>query len=122
MAPNETPPEAEALFAQLVTRFSKDPSVTPPSATKGRSFGASALKADGKIIAMLAAGELVVKLPRRRVDELVASGTGRPFDPGHGRVMKEWVAVNPREAGVWGELAREAREYVAATPSKRRRG
>jgi hypothetical protein len=33
-----------------------------------------------------------VKLPRERVDELVEAGAGHRFDPGHGRLMKEWVA------------------------------
>jgi hypothetical protein len=27
------------------------------------------------------------------VDELVASGVGKHFDPGHGRLMWEWVVV-----------------------------
>ena len=119
MTPSDTPPDAEALFAHLVTRFSADPSVTPPSTTRRRSFGASALKVDGKIFAMLAAGELVVKLPRQRVDELVTSGTGRPFDLGHGRVMKEWVTIGPRHGRSWGELADEARQFVAGSGRRR---
>jgi TfoX/Sxy family transcriptional regulator of competence genes len=117
---DSTPPEAEALFQRLVARFSDDPSVTPPSAGKG--FGASGLKVDGKIFAMLSRGELVVKLPRQRVDELVDSGTGRPFDPGHGRVMKEWVRIAPRHSRSWAKLAEEALQFVAAAarPSRRR--
>jgi hypothetical protein len=110
-----TPQEAQALFEQLVTCFSTDPSVTPPSVGKAGKFGASGLKVDRKIFAMLSRGRLVVKLPRQRVDELVASGTGERFDPGHGRVMKEWVTVAPRHGRSWGELAQEAREFVAAT-------
>jgi TfoX/Sxy family transcriptional regulator of competence genes len=115
-----TPPAAEALFERLVTRFSADPSVTPPTAGKG--FGASGLKVEGKIFAMLSRGELVVKLPRQRVDELVASGTGRPFDPGHGRVMKEWVTIRPSHGRSWVKLAEEAQQFVAAAarPSRRR--
>jgi hypothetical protein len=64
--------DADARFERLVSRFSSDPSVSPPSAGKGGKFGESALKVDGKIFAMLSRGELVVKLPRERVDELVA--------------------------------------------------
>ncbi len=70
---------------------------------------------------MLFEGRLVLKLPRQRVDELVGSGAGRRFDPGHGRVMKEWVTIAPRHGRDWGDLAREARQFVAAVPSARRR-
>jgi hypothetical protein len=31
-----------------------------------------------------------------RVDVLVSSGKGKYFDPGHGRLMKEWLAVDHR--------------------------
>ena len=120
MTRRRTPQEAEALFEQLVAAFSADPSVTLPSATKGGKFGASGLKVDGKIFAMLAKGELVVKLPRSRVDELVASGTGRPFEPGHGRLMKEWVTIAPNHGRDWGKLAQEARRFVAAPRADRR--
>jgi len=114
--------EADALFEQLISHFSSDPAVTPPSGAKGRRFGASGLKVDGKLFAMVSKGELVVKLPRQRVDELVASGIGSRFDPGHGRVMKEWVTVAPRHSRSWRELAHEARDFVASTASRSRRG
>jgi hypothetical protein len=55
--------------------------------------------------------QFVVKLPKARVDELVASGKGQRFDPGHGRVMKEWFVV--REGGAnWVELAEEACDFA----------
>jgi hypothetical protein len=37
---------------------------------------------------MSSRGKFVVKLPRGRVDELVASGQGEYFDPGHGRASQ----------------------------------
>ena len=117
----ETPREAEELFAQLVDRFRRDPSVTLPSGSGEPAFGASTLKVDGKIFAMLAKGEMVVKLPRQRVDELIASRAGERFDPGHGRLMKEWAAISPRDSRYWAELAEEAREFVAAGAQARRR-
>jgi len=43
------------------------------------------LSVNGKIFAMLVRGKLVVKLPKQRVDELVAARVGTYFDPGHGR-------------------------------------
>jgi hypothetical protein len=66
---------------------------------------------NGKIFAMIARGKFVAKLPRVRVDGLVTGGVGERFDPGRGRLMKEWLAVGPGKAD-WVELAREAYRYV----------
>ena len=77
-----------------------------------KAFGASALKVNGKIFAMVAQGRLVVKLPRGRVDALIASGEGLRFDPGHGRVMKEWFSLDPGSGLDWNGLAREALGFV----------
>ena len=111
--------DARELFERLVERFRADPSVTPPSGEKGGRFGSAGLKVDGKIFAMVSRdGELVVKLPRERVEELIASGTGTRFDPGHGRLMKEWVSVAPSHGRSWPKLAEEAREFVATRPPR----
>ena len=80
----------------------------------GTGFGASALKVNNKIFAMLWKGRLVVKLPRERVDTLIAAGDGQCFDPGHGRLMKEWLAVDPTSEVDWLALAREARAFVGS--------
>ena len=81
------------------------------------SFG---LKVNGKIFAMFGRGRLVVKLPKQRVDELVSTGESERFDPGHGGVMKEWVAVGV-EKDAWVSLAREAYNFVKrGSPSDRR--
>ena len=85
-------------------------------------FGALGLKIGDKYFAMLYKGQLVVKLPADRVTALVASGDGRYFDPGHGRLMKEWIAFAPALAARWGRLAEEAKgfvESVAAGTKKR---
>jgi TfoX/Sxy family transcriptional regulator of competence genes len=105
-------PDAEALFERLVAGFSADPSVAPPAA-EGRKFGASGLKVDGKLFAMLSKGELVLKLPKERVDELIAAHGGKRFDPGHGRLMKEWVTIEPAKSRSWPKLAEEARQFVS---------
>ena len=52
--------------------------------------------------------KFIAKLPKERVAELVQAGNGQHFDPGHGRLMKEWIAG---EAD-WVELAREAYRFV----------
>jgi TfoX/Sxy family transcriptional regulator of competence genes len=100
-------------YAAVVVAFLGSADVTLGSPGK-RGFGSSALQVGGKIFAMLVRGNLVVKLPRRRVDALVASGSGTRFDPGHGRLMKEWLAVEPTSDQDWLSLAREALEFVAA--------
>ncbi len=81
-----------------------------------RAFGSTSLKTNGKIFAMLVNGHLVVKLDRRRVDALVASGAGTRFDPGHGRLMKEWLNLDPDSAETWLELATESEAFVAKRP------
>ena len=79
-----------------------------------QAFGSTSLKTNGKIFAMLVKDRLVVKLDRRRVDELVEAGAGQRFDPGHGRLQKEWLDVrSPRRTTMWLELATEAEAFVA---------
>lgn len=98
-------------YAELVKGFLGQHGVTQ----EGKGFGSSALKVGGSIFALLSSGGLfVVKLPRRRVNELVASGDGDRFDPGHGRLMKEWLALRPSSSLDWGLLAREAMEFVGS--------
>ncbi len=77
----------------------------------GRRFGTNGLKVNGKLFAMSVRGKLVVKLPKDRVDTLVASGVGERFDPGHGRVMKEWLEVAGAKTS-WVDLTKEAHDFV----------
>ena len=64
---------------------------------------------------MLVEGKLVVKLPKLRVDALITSGAGEPFDPRkNGRRMNEWVTVEPTSVERWLDLAIEAMEFVAS--------
>jgi len=73
------------------------------------------MRIHNKIFAMLVKGKLVVKLPKPRVDALIASGDGDRFDPRHdGQLMKEWVSVEPTPEEEWLTLAREAMEFVAS--------
>ena len=69
------------------------------------------LKVNGKIFAMYGRGKFVAKLSKPRVDELVSSGIGDRFNPGNGRLMKEWIAI-PEHSDHWIELAREAYAFV----------
>lgn len=60
---------------------------------------------------MFGRGRLVVKLPKERVDEMVVAGMAERFDPGHGRLMKEWASFRSGESD-WVRLAREAYDFV----------
>src|SRR5262249_27774320 len=80
----------------------------------GRMFGSTGLKVAGKVFAMVVKGSLVVKLPADRAAMLVASKEAGPFDPGHGRVMKEWVAIGATNAARWSGWVSEALEFVSA--------
>lgn len=103
----------EERFADLVGELLSHPGVTPPQGDK--KFGSTGLKIHGKIFAMLVRDQLVVKLPRARVDALVTSGDGERFDPRRdGRLMKEWCMLAPTSEVEWLPLAREAMEFVAS--------
>jgi TfoX/Sxy family transcriptional regulator of competence genes len=104
----------EERFASLAEALLADSRVG-----EGRMFGSQVLKVTGKVFVMLVKGRLVLKLPAERVQALVTGGAGKPFDPGHGRPSKEWVAVVLADAD-WQALAREARDFVASASGTRR--
>lgn len=80
----------------------------------GTGFGRSeGLRISSKIYAMLVNGELVVRVPKARVDDLVDAGIGRRFEPSPGRVMKEWLSLPPTASRRWKALVAEARAFVA---------
>ncbi|MGH8336410.1 MAG: hypothetical protein ACREWJ_00170 [Rhodoferax sp.] len=104
--------ETEKRFATVVEALASEESVSVGQRGK-KGFGSSALQVNGKIFAMIStSGSFVVKLPRLRVEALESSGAGRKFDPGHGRLMKEWLALDPKSKEEWLSLAREALRFV----------
>ena len=113
-------------FEQLVQAFGTRSGVTGPGGDR-RRFGSSALKINGSIFAMLSRDELVVKLPKARVNELLSEGAGGPFDAGKGSPMKEWVVVADSDLNTWRALAEEALAFVGRSaaglgPDSRRIG
>jgi len=103
----------EALFETAAARLRAE----DPALEQGRMMTATGLKTGGKFFAMVVRGELVVKLPADRVDELEASGTGRRFEPGRGRVMKEWIGLTPADEDACEAYMVEARGFVSALVS-----
>ena len=97
------PPE----FTKVVSTFSGYSDVK-----FGRMFGSSSvLNVNGEIFAMCREGELVVKLPKDRVDGLVNARKGSRFEPATGRIMKEWIVIPARKED-WQKLAKEAYTFV----------
>lgn len=102
------------LVAAMLDRGRADTTYGAPGRAE-RAFGATSLKANGRIFAMLAKGRLVVKLPAHRVEELVSSGIGERFDPGHGRIQKEWLALASDDEAEWLARAIESEAFVGRT-------
>jgi TfoX/Sxy family transcriptional regulator of competence genes len=105
--------KVDPRFRPVVRAFESDPHVT-----RGMMMSSYGLKVGGKIFAMFGRGKFVVKLPKGRVDALVAAGKGSRFEPGPGRVMKEWIAFTDGDRG-WATLAREAYDFVSSVPKKK---
>jgi hypothetical protein len=99
--------DAIARFDQIMARYTADPRVTA-----GKMFSAVGLKVDGKIFAMLPRSTFVLKLPAARIEGLIGAGRAARFDPGHGRLMREWAVIDPAED--WESLAGEAYAFVSS--------
>lgn len=97
------------LFWQLAAELQRGDS----QVAEGTIMNGRCLRAGKEFLALVdykGAG-LVVKLPKARVDELVASGVGRPFGPA-GRVFKEWLSVPHPDRRLWLSLLREGIAFV----------
>jgi len=105
--------DAHERFAALAGELATRHGVEPPG--EGRAFGATALKLEGSIVAMLMGERLVVKLPAETVAAHIADGTGLPFGTGKRRPMREWLTVVDDEA--WEPLAEDALEFARARRS-----
>lgn len=101
-------------FSSVLSALSGEPGVTT-----GKMFGAEGLKIQQQVFAMEVKAKLVVKLTPERAAELCAKGAAEPFDPGHGRPMKQWVTVSKRASVDWLQLSREALEYVRGVKTRR---
>jgi hypothetical protein len=89
------------------------PLLSSGEATEGALMGLSCLRVEGEFFTTCdhRTGELIVKLPATRVQELIDLGYGWAFAPA-GRVFREWVLVPERDDWRWTELMAEARSFV----------
>lgn len=73
------------------------------------------LKTKKKMFAMFNKhDDFVLKLPKDRVEELIRSGEGRPYDPGNGKIMKEWVIIPIEKSKKWIDYTSEAKIFAAS--------
>ena len=103
---NSAASEIDPRFRPVVDAFANHRDVTG-----GKMMSSYGLKVNGKIFAMFGRQQFVTKLPKARVDALVKEGVGKNFDPGNGRLMKEWVVV-AEDGPDWLELSQEAYRFV----------
>jgi hypothetical protein len=102
-----------ARTAEQIWKAIADTEIGTPGVSTGTGFGRTeGLRVSGKIFAMLVRGELVVKLPKDRVNDLLEEGIAHRFDAGKGRPMKEWAAVPPDSSRRWRALVKEAKDFV----------
>jgi len=88
----------EQRYGDVVYEFADVDSVIPPPG--GSGFGRGALRYRRKIFAMVVRGQLVVKLPRQRVDDLVTDGQGERFDANKGPRWRNSSACTRSPTGV----------------------
>lgn len=100
--------DARDLYNELTDDLLYDPAVG-----RATMMGYPCVRLAGKFIASYSekAGGLVVKLPRERVAELVASGYGEPFAPA-GKTFREWVVVPTADRELWRALLADAAEFA----------
>ncbi len=111
------------MTAELFARLAEELTGSRPDVEPTRMFGSAGLKTYGKTFAMLVKGRLVVKLPGDRVRELLAAGAGDRFDPGHGRLMREWISLTETtDPTICRTLMAEALAFVATALTSGGRG
>jgi hypothetical protein len=83
----------------------------------GTMMGFPCLRVSGAFFASCdhRSGDLIVKLPRHRVEQPIRAGAGKPFAPA-GRTFREWVLVDDRDQARWAELIDEARAFASGRP------
>lgn len=83
----------------------------------GTMMGFPCLRVNGAFFASCEhrTGDLIVKLPQTRVQQLIATNAGKPFAPA-GRTFREWLLVTDRDIHHWRALITEAQTFVASEP------
>lgn len=103
---------ATDLFWEIADELQAD----DPRIVEGTIMGGRCLRVGTEFLALAGfkTGGLVVKLPAKRVTEIIAAGQGEPFAPAR-KVFKEWVSVPKTDREGWTALLLEGVAFVAST-------
>lgn len=94
-----------------------DPLLLRPGVSRSTMMGLPCLRLDGAFFASCdrRTGHLLVKLPKERVEGLVAAGRAEPFAPA-GRRFRQWAAIPHAQARDWPALLDDALAFVGGSP------
>ena len=95
------------IYTEIKDHFAKVPEVLVLSGT-----GAQGIKYGKKLFVMFIKGEIALRLPPERVTELIETGEGKPFDPGTGKPMKNWIIIPASKKDTWITLSEEAQQLM----------
>jgi hypothetical protein len=99
------------LFEELAKSLNVGEVTKPAHPTQPQRMNANSFCVHNRVFAMHVGDDLVLKLPPKRVAELIEAGLAGPNVVG-GRPMKEWANLRPAQEKRWLDLARESLEYV----------
>jgi len=94
-------------FEELARSLDVGEVTKPAHATSPERMNANAFCIRNRVFAMRVGGDLVLKLPPKRVAEPIDAGIARPNVFG-GRQMKEWANLAPSAENRFAGLARES--------------
>ena len=97
-------PELAQLMAAVAGR---------PNVTFGQALGNTGLMTGGKLFAFLKDGNLVLKLPADRIDDLIRTKGAVRFDRGQDKPLREWAVMPVAANADWSALVIEACDFVA---------
>jgi hypothetical protein len=104
---------------ELFWEIADDLQAEDPRVVEGTIMGGRCLRVGSEFLALAGfnVSGLVVKLPAKRVEELIADGKGEPFSPAN-RVFNEWVSVPIPDRKEWKSLLLEGIAFVCAPKPK----
>lgn len=98
-------------FEKLAKALEVGPVTKPADPTRPQRMNANAFCVRNRVFAMRVGDDLVLKLPPKRVAELIRARVAGPNVVG-GRPMQEWANLPPKTEQKWLALARESLDYV----------